>query len=112
MIGTLTPASASRAAISGTAAAASSLFTVTRTSCEPEAASAAICAAVPAASAVSVFVMDCTTTGCADPTGTPPTCAGPVRLGGPNVALRSLYRRGDPGNLSEDGRLARRDTEL
>ena len=57
----------------GTAAAASSLFTVTRTNSEPLAASAATCAAVPASSAVSVFVIDCTTTGWPEPTRTPPT---------------------------------------
>ena len=39
-IGTVTPMSASLPAISGTAAAASSLLTVTRTSCEPRCASA------------------------------------------------------------------------
>jgi hypothetical protein len=50
--------------------AASSLLTVMRTIWEPARARAAICAAVPAASAVSVFVIDCTTIGCADPTGT------------------------------------------
>src|SRR3954470_21712905 len=69
-----------RLTISGTAAAASSLFTVTRTSCEPAAARAATWAAVPAASAVSVLVIDCTTTGCADPTGTVPTSAVTVGL--------------------------------
>jgi hypothetical protein len=39
-----------------------------RTSCEPADASAATCAAVFAASAVSVFVIDWTTIGWADPT--------------------------------------------
>ena len=62
-----------RSAISGTAAAASSLLTVTRTSCDPARASADTCAAVAAASAVSVLVMDCTTTGWEDPIRTPPT---------------------------------------
>jgi hypothetical protein len=51
------------------------LFTVTRTICEPAVASAATCAAVAEASAVSVLVIDCTTIGCPDPTGTVPTCA-------------------------------------
>jgi hypothetical protein len=71
---------ARRCTISGTAAAASSLFTVTRTICEPARASCATCAAVAAASAVSVFVMDCTTTGCPEPMGTPPTRAVTVCL--------------------------------
>src|SRR5579863_2266661 len=62
-----------RSAISGTAAAASSLLTVTRTSCDPARASADTWAAVAAASAVSVLVMDCTTTGWEDPIRTPPT---------------------------------------
>ena len=54
-------------------AAAASLLTVIRTSSEPAWASAATWRAVASASAVSVFVIDCTTTGWADPTGTPPT---------------------------------------
>jgi len=49
------------------------LLTVTRTICDPAPASASTCAAVPAASAVSVFVIDCTTTGKSEPTGTEPT---------------------------------------
>src|SRR3982751_921966 len=65
--------SARRLAISGTARAASSLLTVTRTSWLPALASSATWSAVPDASAVSVFVIDCTTMGCAEPTGTPPT---------------------------------------
>ena len=47
----------------GTADAASSLFTVIRTSCDPARASAATCSAVPRGSAVSVFVIDWTTMG-------------------------------------------------
>ena len=53
--------------ISGTAAAASSVLTVTRTSCEPAWASRATWIAVPSASAVSVLVIDWTTTGWAEP---------------------------------------------
>src|SRR5829696_4508136 len=83
-MGTETPESASRAAISGTAAAASSLLTVMRTICEPARASATIWAAVAAGSAVSVFVIDWTTIGCADPTGTEPTRAVTVGLRGAN----------------------------
>jgi len=47
----------------GTAAAASSRSTVMRTISEPARASAATCRTVPSMSAVSVLVMDCTTTG-------------------------------------------------
>src|SRR5216683_2673033 len=61
------------ATISGTAAAAASLFTVTRTSSLPAACSARTCAAVAAGSAVSVLVIDWTTIGWAPPTFTPPT---------------------------------------
>ncbi len=64
----------------GTACAASSLFTVTRTSSEPAAASAAICSMLLCTSAVSVLVMDCTTTGASEPTRTWPTIAVTVRL--------------------------------
>ena len=44
--------------MSPTAAAASGVFTVMRTSSEPARASASTCAAVAAASAVSVLVID------------------------------------------------------
>ena len=57
----------------GTAAAASSRSTVMRTISEPARASAATCATVDATSAVSVLVIDCTTTGAPPPTVTPPT---------------------------------------
>ncbi len=59
--------------IAGTATAAASLLTVTRTSSDPAVASAATCWIVPCTSAVSVLVMDCTTTGAEDPTRTFPT---------------------------------------
>ena len=49
--------------ISGTAAAAASLLTVTRTSCDPACANWATWMAVASASAVSVFVIDWTTIG-------------------------------------------------
>src|SRR5262249_20367556 len=62
-----------RLTISGTARAASSLFTVTRTSSLPAAWSACTWATVPATSAVSVLVMDWTTMGRSLPTLTPPT---------------------------------------
>ena len=54
----------------GTAAAASALFTVTRTISEPARASAATCCTVAAMSAVSVLVIDCTTIGASPPIGT------------------------------------------
>src|SRR6266576_3848628 len=73
MIGTSTPRPRTLWTISGTAAAACSVLTVTRTSCEPACARRATWIAVPSASAVSVLVIDWTTTGCADPTRTPPT---------------------------------------
>ncbi len=72
MIGTTTPIRSSPSTISGTAAAAASLLTVTRTSSLPARASAATWPTVEATSAVSVFVMDWTTIGCPEPTGTPP----------------------------------------
>ena len=59
--------------MSGTAAAAASLLTVTRTSSLPACASRATWIAVASASAVSVLVIDWTTTGWALPTRTPPT---------------------------------------
>src|SRR5665647_3872624 len=62
-----------RSRIRGTAAAASGLSTVMRTSSEPARASSATCFAVPAMSAVSVLVIDCTTIGAAPPTVTVPT---------------------------------------
>ena len=74
MTGTSTPRlSRSLRIISGTAAAAASVLTVTRTSCEPAWARRATWIAVPSGSAVSVLVIDWTTTGWADPTRTPPT---------------------------------------
>src|SRR5829696_4181630 len=74
MTGTSTPRLfRSLSIISGTAAAACSVLTVTRTSCEPAWASRATWIAVASASAVSVLVIDWTTTGWALPTRTPPT---------------------------------------
>src|SRR5690349_22561092 len=52
--------------------AASDVLIVTRTSSEPASASARTCATVAATSAVSVFVIDCTTIGAPPPTATPP----------------------------------------
>ena len=63
MIGTSTPRPRTLRTISGTAAAASSVLTVTRTSSEPACASRATWIAVESGSAVSVLVIDWTTTG-------------------------------------------------
>ncbi len=57
----------------GTAAAASLRSTVMRTSSEPARASAATWRTVASTSAVSVLVIDCTTTGAPPPTVTSPT---------------------------------------
>src|ERR1700735_2532389 len=73
MSGTSQPASSRRFLISGTAAAASGIFTVMRTSSEPACASSRHCCAVEAMSTVSVLVMDCTTTGAPPPTWILPT---------------------------------------
>src|SRR6188474_1772416 len=81
MSGAVTPASSMRCLISGTARAASSTLTVMRTISEPAWASSMHCFAVPAASAVSVLVIDCTTTG-----APPPTVSAPMRT--PTVAWR------------------------
>src|SRR5579871_5170110 len=59
--------------IFGTAAAAASVFTVTRTSSEPARASSITWLTVATTSAVSVLVIDWTTIGLDPPTGTPPT---------------------------------------
>src|SRR5512142_922058 len=58
-----------------------------RTSSLPASARSSIWPAVAAGSAVSVLVMLWTTTGCAEPTGTPPTSTVTVRL-------RSITRLG------------------
>ncbi len=73
------PASRMRCLISVTAAAASGTLTVTRTISEPASHNSMHCWAVPAASAVSVMVIDCTTTGAPPPTVMPPTATGTVR---------------------------------
>src|SRR5262245_21039746 len=73
MTGVLWPASRTRETISGTAAADSLLLTVTRTSSDPAWASSMTCRAVAIASAVSVLVIDCTTTALQPPMRAPPT---------------------------------------
>src|SRR3954447_24988608 len=88
MIGTLTPSFASPSATYGIALAAASLLTVTRTSSDPARASAATCLTVDSTSAVSVLVIDWTTTGTLLPTRTPPmfTLGVLLRLG---IAMRT-----------------------
>jgi len=56
--------------MAGMAAAASSLFTVTRTISDPASARLQPAQFVPETSAVSVLVIDCTTTGTSQPTRT------------------------------------------
>src|SRR5436190_4697128 len=91
MIGTSTPRPRTLRTNSGTAAAASSLLTVTRTSCEPACARRATWMAVASPSAVSVLVIDWTTTGWADPTRTPPTST---------LTVGRRRGRRDPGELT------------
>ena len=76
---------AGTAVLFGTAAAASRVLTVMRTSSDPARARAATCAIVPAISAVSVLVMDWTAIGAPPPITTPPTETGTVgwRVAGP-----------------------------
>src|SRR5438105_7314067 len=71
--GTPTPARSRRSRIGATAAAASLVLTVRRTSSDPARASACTCRTVPSMSAVSVLVIDCTTIGAPPPTRTGPT---------------------------------------
>ena len=98
MSGTPQPASSRRARISGTAAAASGRFTVTRTSSEPASASSSVCLVVAATSAVSVEVIDCTTTGAPPPIRTVPTFTAWVRrralwlMRNPASRYRQRYR--------------------
>ena len=82
MSGTWMLRAASLSRMCGTAAAASSRSTVMRTSSEPARASAATWATVESTSAVSVLVIDCTTTGAPPPTCTVPTMTGTVSCRG------------------------------
>src|SRR5262245_59719602 len=108
MIGTRTPILSSSSTMRGTARAASSLFTVTRTSSDPARAKAATCCTVEGTSAVSVLVMDCTTTGALDFTRTLPTTAVTVFLRW-IVAIGGIYSltrgfRRFPGTASVPGK--------
>src|SRR5688572_23578342 len=73
MMGTRQPNLSSVSIIFGTAAAACSVFTVTRTSSEPACARASVWLTVAGTSTVSVLVIDWMTIGCSPPTLTPPT---------------------------------------
>src|SRR5580704_8251006 len=76
MMGTRTPNLSSVSTILGTAAAAASVLTVTRTSSDPACASAMVWLTVDWTSAVSVLVMDWTTMGWSPPTQTLPILTG------------------------------------
>src|SRR5258708_4835943 len=67
------PLASSRSRMRGTCAAASAVLTVTRTISEPARASSNTWSAVRPASAVSVFVIDCTNTGAPPPISACPT---------------------------------------
>src|SRR5580704_12731256 len=100
MMGTRRPCLSSSSTMRGTAAAASSLLTVTRTSSEPARARAAHCWTVEGISAVSVLVMDCTTIGASEPTRTPPTTAVTVFLRGIIAMGASILTRGNRASRS------------
>src|SRR5262245_59871446 len=84
--------------IAGTAAAAASLFTVTRTSSLPAWARARTWATVPSTSAVSVLVIDCTTMGRSLPTTTPATSTATVCLR--MISLMALRAPTDGGDVA------------
>src|SRR6266567_5835000 len=90
MIGTLQPASSRRFLISGTAAAASGTLTVQRTISEPASASSKVCFRVDSTSAVSVLVMDWTTTGAPPPTVTLPTWTATVLCRDSGAAISAV----------------------
>src|ERR1700722_18322848 len=106
--GVLMPCASSRSRMCGTAAADSSLLTVTRTNSDPARASALTCATVPSISAVSVLVIDCTTMGEVPPTETEPTFTTRECR---RVLMGALYlgrQHGAGQPLSGSGRFARR----
>src|SRR5258708_530365 len=83
----------SRWRMGGTCAAASAVLTVTRTISEPARASSKTWAAVRPASAVSVFVIDCTKTGAPPPISACPTRTWRVLCLGMFVIGRSIQRQ-------------------
>src|ERR1700722_2843983 len=95
MMGVVQPLARMPSTMYGTASAAASLLTVIRTSSEPARASAAICWTVDSTSAVSVLVIDCTTTGAEDPMRTPPTLTVTAFLGWiGGIRLKRFYHFG------------------
>src|SRR5262245_61172221 len=98
--------------MSGTARAAASLLTVTRTSSLPAACRARTWATVAGTSAVSVLVIDCTTMGRSPPTPTPPTSTGTAfRRFGPITRSLLVGGRERPGQVCP-ALLAHRGTRL
>ena len=79
--------------IAGTAAAAAGVSTVMRTISEPARARSLTWIAVPIASAVSVLVIDCTTTGASPPTHT-------VRWPCETATLRLARRASGPEGIA------------
>src|SRR5437660_11420723 len=101
MIGTGTPWLARHSTIRGTAAAASSWLTVTRTSSLPARANSATWRAVAATSAVSVLVIDWTTTGWEEPTATASMGVVTVRRREETAMGMNLKRSGSDGPDAE-----------
>ena len=91
-MGTSQPKSRSVRTTPATAWAAFSWLTVTRTSSEPAWAKARIWLTVAALSAVSVLVIDCTTTGCVAPMRTPLTSQTGVFLRGLGMEIGRACR--------------------
>src|ERR1700730_16136206 len=91
----------------GTAAAASLRSTVMRTSSDPAGASAATWLAVASTSAVSVLVMDWTTTGAPPPTVTLPTRTGTVLCLGNGAAISFIVDSLDDRSTHKPGAGAR-----
>src|SRR5436190_19678124 len=92
----------------GTALAASSRSTVTRTISEPARARSAHWRAVPSMSAVSVLVIDCTTIGASPPMTMPPTPTGMETRGGRGELVIGLLRvhwhdAFHPGRVTPEG---------
>ncbi len=100
--GTPQPSASSRSRIAGTAPAASAVLTVMRTSSEPASASALTWATVAATSAVSVLVIDCTTTGAPPPIGTPATSTCRVRRRSMRVAGSLMRVLGGDASLQRE----------
>ena len=110
MIGTPTPSRSSFSRMTGTAWAASSLLTVTRTSSLPACASCATWMAVASASAVSVFVIDWTTIGCSEPMRTPPTSTVAVLRRAITLRSYAVHLDRPQGGIGPFDRFARLDS--